>query len=112
MRVALPQQSGQRRRAGALGNVVGILEAGAHGLGDLVLAHAHDALRTPLDDRQRLLVRDAAGHAVGKGVGRIGRNRAILLERQGNGGCIVCDDANDLGVEPKQITHRNQTADP
>ena len=35
--VMLPQQSGQRRRAGALGNIVGILEAGAHGLGDLVL---------------------------------------------------------------------------
>src|SRR5215468_5539368 len=77
---ALLEERGQRRGPGALGDIVGIFPDGAHGLRDLVFAHAHDACRAPPEDGKRRLVWHAAGHAVGERGGRIGGNRAALGE--------------------------------
>src|SRR5262249_29461621 len=56
---ALLEERGQRRGPGALGDIVGIFPDGAHGLRDLVFAHAHDACRSLPEDGKCRLVRQA-----------------------------------------------------
>src|SRR5581483_11983258 len=80
----LLHQRRERGGASAFGNVVRVLVEGAHGGGDLVLRDAHDAPRAASDEPQRVLVGNAAGHAVGEGVGPVGRHRAALLEGEGD----------------------------
>ena len=50
--LALLHQGGQRRGAGALGELVRVLVVGAHGHGDLGVAHLHDAVGALQDHRR------------------------------------------------------------
>ena len=94
---ALLHQACQRRRARALGEVVGVLVVGADGGGDLVLGDAHDALSAGEHDGHRLGMGDAAGEPVGEGGGRVGRHQASRREGQRHGRRILRHHADDLG---------------
>ena len=79
--------------------------------GDFVFRHTHDAGRATAYNVDRLGDGITAGHAVGEGRRRIGRHGASLLEGQGNGRRTVGDNADDVRLQPQQISYRDEAAD-
>ena len=97
---ALLQGGGQRRGAGALGDIVRVGEEDAHRPPDLRLRHGDDARRAGADDGERRLVRHADGEPVGDRVGRIGADRPAGGDGERIGRRVGGDDADDLGGLP------------
>src|SRR5262245_29980261 len=93
--LALDHEGGEGGGARTLGEIVGVLIVGAHGLGDLILRDAHDPARAAADEVDRLGHGIAAGQAVGEGGARWGRDWMPPRERQRHGGRPIGDDADD-----------------
>src|SRR5262245_15058289 len=78
---AFLQQRGERCRARAFHDLMGVVEIAAHGLSQLVFAHLHDARRAALDDVKRGTLRLACGDAIGERGGTGGRHGCAGVER-------------------------------
>ena len=81
-------------------------------LRDVILADRNNARGAFGDDLERLGLRVATSHAVGKGERGIGLYRAARLERQRERRRALGDNADNLGFKVEQIPHCDQTADP
>ena len=109
--LALVQERRERRRAGALGDVVGVAEVVAHGREDVVVRDRDDALDALEDDLERTLVGHPDREAVGEGLGRFGRDRPLGLERQRVGRGLFRHHADQLGREAQCLARGDRAAD-
>ena len=96
---------------GAFGELMRVLVVGAHGVGDLGVAHLHDAVGALQDDAERLGVGAAHGHAVGHGVGAVGRHDLAGGKRQRIGRRLGRHHAHHLGRGAERIAHGDHAAD-
>ena len=120
-RIAEPTVGAITNIAAAHLGPLGSIEAIARAKGELferirpdgvAVINADDARCAARDDSERVGVRDPASDPVDKRGGAVGFDDPSGLHRQCNRVRMFRHDADDLGFQPKQITNRNQSADP
>jgi hypothetical protein len=97
--LALFDQRRQTRSAGTFGGVVGVFVEDADRVGDFVIVDPDDSCSALADDVERLRQWQAAGHAVGEGVGGFGGDDSALFDALRKGVGVLGYDADDLGFQ-------------
>ena len=98
------------RRAGAFGDLVRVVEQGAHRGGDRRVVDLDDVVRAAPQDLQRRGHRHAHRHAVGHRVGGQRLDRAARAERLRVGVGARRHDADDLRRQPERVARGDQAA--